>query len=95
MVSKTEEDRRFQIELVKTEVDLQNMMAWLIGTIALAFSAFYYFGETGQVRFQIIVGIMGILTIYVLYPLGYGRLRRKRFKALEEKFVTKKKEKKG
>ena len=94
MVSKTkEEERRFQIELLKIEVDLENLMALIIGTIALEFAAFVYYGETGQVTFQLLMGIMGILTIYFVFPYFYRRRSRQRFKDLEEQFITKKKSK--
>jgi hypothetical protein len=92
MVSKRkEEERRFQIELLKTEVDLENQMALLIGTIALEFAIFIYYGETGQVTFQLIAGIALLLTVYVMFPLVYDRTRKRRFKDLEEKFISKKK----
>ena len=94
MVSKTkEEERRFQIELLKTEVDLENMLSWLVGTIALGFAVFVYYGEKGQVWYQLIAGAILILAIYVGYPLFYTRSRKQRFKALEEQFITKKKNK--
>jgi len=91
MVSKKEEDRRFQIELLKTEVDLENLMALMIGTIALEFAAFVYYGETGQVTFQLLMGIIGIVTIYFAFPYLYRHRSRQRFKDLEEQFIAKKK----
>lgn len=78
------------MELLKTEVDLENMMSWLIGAIALEFAAFIYYGEMGLVLHQLVMAAIGILTIYVVYPLVYARSRKQRFKDLEEQFITKK-----
>ena len=93
MVSKREEDRRFQIELLKTEVDLENMMTWLVGALAFEFAAFVYYGEIGQVTLQLIIGIILVITAWVFYPLTYERTKKRRFNALEEQFIAKKKEK--
>lgn len=94
MVSKTkEEERRFQIELLKIEVDLENLMALIIGTMAFFFAVFVYYVEIGQVVFQIIAGIALLLVVYVGLLFIYPNRRKRRFKDLEEQFITKKKSK--
>ena len=88
MVSKKEEDRRFQMELLKIEVDLENFIAVYIGLLALEFSAFWYYRDFGYLELSFLTGIIMLLTIFginILYRWERGR----RFRDLEKRFIGK------
>jgi len=88
MVSKREEDRRFQMELLKIEVDLENFIAVYIGLLALEFSAFWYYQDIGNLDLSFLTGIIMLLTIVginILYRLERGT----RFRDLEKRFIGK------